>query len=420
MKRLIVLLSAAVLAVFTGVQAALAVEITVLYPQPYLYSAPIEEIAKVFAQKHPDIQIKLLAPNKAYEETASAVLRGAVTGSMPDVAFNGTNLMHLFVDRKLAVPLDDFVKKEKDWDKQGYVPGMLSTGEVNGRLYGLPFALSTPILYVNADLLRKAGGNPDALPQTWPELLALAHKINDPATNTHGAYILWTTTGNYLWQELLFTHDGQMLSADGKKIGFDTPAGLKTFEILRDLVKEGGMPNFTDEQGTQAFIAGQIGFYMGSSARVNSLMDKVGKRFQLVTAPFPSPRPDSKIVSGGGTMMIFAKDAAKQAAAWEFIKFAAGPVGQTIMVRHIGYMPSNQIAIDTPDLLGDYYRNNPNMRTAISQRARTTAWLGFPGENSLKAIQVIYDAMESVVAGKATPEEALKRSSTQVQALLPK
>ncbi|MBS0521021.1 MAG: ABC transporter substrate-binding protein [Proteobacteria bacterium] len=420
MRRLIFLFSAMLLSALAGGRAALAVDITVLYPQPYLYQAPIEEIVKAFAQKHPDIQVKLLAPTKAYEETASAVLRGAVTGTMPDVAFNGTNLMHLFVDRKLAVPLDGFVKKEKDWDKQGYVPGMISTGMVNGQLYGLPFALSTPILYFNADLVRKAGGNPDKPPQTWPELLALAHKITDPAANTHGAYMVWTTTGNYLWQELLFTNDGHMLSADGRKVGFDTPAGLKTFEILRDLVKEGGMPNLTDEQGTQAFIAGQVGFYMSSSARVNSLMKKVGSRFELLTAPFPSPRPDSKIVSGGGTMMIFTKDPAKQAAAWEFIKFAAGPIGQTIMVRHIGYMPSNQIAIDTPELLGDYYRNNPNMRTAISQRARTTAWLGFPGENSLKAIQVVYDAMESVVAGKATPEDALHRSATQVQALLPK
>ncbi len=420
MKRLLFLFSTMVLFVFAGVRGASAIEITVLYPQPYLYQAPIEEIVKAFAAKRPDIQVKLLAPTKAYEETASAVLRGAVTGSMPDIAFNGTNLMHLFVDRKLAVPLDGFVAKEADWEKQGYVPGMISTGLVNGKLYGMPFALSTPILYFNADLLRKAGGDPALPPKTWPELLALARRISDAASNTHGSYVVWTTTGNYLWQELLFTNDGQMLSPDGKKVGFDTPAGLKTFEILRDLVKEGGMPNLTDEQATQAFIAGQIGFYMSSSARVNSFTNKIGSRFELGTAPFPSPRPDSKIVSGGATMMILAKDPAKQAAAWEFIKFAAGPIGQTIMVRHIGYMPSNQIAIDTPELLGNYYANNPNMRTAISQRARTTAWLGFPGENSLKAIQVIYDVMESVVAGKATPEEALKRSATQVQALLPK
>lgn len=403
------------------VKAAAAVEISVLYPQPYLYQAPIEEIVKAFGETHPDIQVKLLAPTKSYEDAASAVLRSAVTGAMPDVVFNGTNLMHLFVDRKLAVSLDSFVKAEKDWDKQGYVPGMVSTGVVGGQLYGLPFALSTPIMYVNVDLLKRAGGNPDALPQTWPAALELAQKMtNKEGGIIDGSYMLWTTTGNYLWQELLFTHGGEMLSADGKSVGFSTPAGLKTFEILHDLVAQGGMENLTDEQATQAFIAGRIGLFFGSSARVNSFTKQIGGRFELRTAPFPSPQPDSKVVSGGANMMIFAKDAEKQRAAWEFIKFAGGPVGQTVMVRHIGYMPSNQIAIDTPDMLGNFYRDNPNMHTAITQLPRATRWLGFPGPNSLKAIQVIYDSMESVIAGRTAPKEALDRSVTQVQALLPK
>ena len=415
LRRLLVIL----LAMTAGVSAALAVEITVLYPQPSLYQEPLEKIVKSFAEKRPDITIKLLAPTKAYEEAASAVLRGAITKQMPDIAFNGTNLMQIFVDRGLAVPLDGFVKAEKDWDKLGFVPGMVSTGEVNGKLYGIPFALSTPILYINADLMKKAGGNTDTPPATWTDLFALAEKIKNPADGIAGAAMVWQTTGNYLWQELLFTHGGTMLTPEGT-VGFNTSEGLKTFEILRDLVDRAGMPNMTDEQATQAFIAGKTGFYMSSSARLNNLTRQIGSRFELKTAPFPSPRPDSKIVSGGATMMIFAGDAEKQKAAWEFIKFAAGPEGQTTMVRHVGYMPSNRIAIDTPEMLGDYYKTNPNSRTAISQLSRTTRWLGFPGDNSLKAILVVYDAMESVVAGKATPEAALKAATTGVDALLPK
>lgn len=410
----------ALTSIIATVKGAAAVEISVLYPQPYLYQAPIEEIVKAFAEKRPDIQVKLLAPTKSYEETASAVLRSAVTGAMPDVVFNGTNLMHLFVDRKLAISLDAFVRAERNWDKQGYVPGMVSTGVVGGQLYGLPYALSTPIMYVNVDLLKRVGGNPDALPQTWPGALELAQKMTNKEAGIDGSYMLWTTTGNYLWQELLFTHGGEMLSPDGSSVGFNTPAGLKTFEILHDLVTQGGMENLTDEQATQAFIAGRIGLFFGSSARVNSFTKQIGNRFELRTAPFPSPRADSKVVSGGATMMIFAKDADKQVAAWDFIKFAAGPAGQTVMVRHIGYMPSNQIAIDTPEMLANFYRDNPNMRTAITQLPRATRWLGFPGPNSLKAIQVIYDSMESVVAGRAAPKDALDRSVTQVQALLPK
>ena len=38
--------------------------------------------------------------------------------------------------------------------------------------------------------------------------------------------------------------------------------------------------------------------------------------------------------------MLFTKDPAKQKAAWEYIKFATGPVGATMMVQATGYFPS--------------------------------------------------------------------------------
>lgn len=411
------ILTAALLLLLLPVEARAEVELSLLYPQPSLYQEPLEKIVSAFAHQRPDVKIKLLAPTKSYEEAASAVLRGAVTRNIPDIVFNGTNLIGLFVERNLAVPLDDFVKAEPDWDKQGYVADMVATGKASGKLYAMPFALSTPLLYINEDLVQRAGG-PTSPPATWPDLLGVAEKINAPSDGTSGAYLVWSTTGNYLWQQLLFTHGGQLLADDGKSVGFNTPEGLKTFEVLRDLVARAGMQNYTDEQGTQAFIAGKIGFYMASSARVNNLTKQIGGRFKLRTAPFPSPTNTSRVVSGGASMMIFAKDAEKQKAAWAFLKFASGAEAQTIMVRHIGYMPCNSIAIETPSMLGDYYRDNPNMRTAISQRDRTTTWLGFPGDNNLKAIRVIHDSMESVVLGKATPEAALANAVKNVDALL--
>lgn len=408
----------ALLGALLGTQAQ-AAEITVLYPQPYLYQAPLEAIVKSFAEKRPDIQIRMLAATKSYEEAASAVLRATVTRTMPDIVFNGTNLMHLFVDRKLAVPLDPFVAAEKDWDAQGYVPAMLAAARVGGELYGMPFARSTPIMYMNADLVRKAGGNPARPPATWPEAIDLGRRIT-ALGDVQGMFIVWQTTGNYLWQNLLFSHGGALLTPDGRRAGFNTPEGLEALKVIRDMVTVGGMPNYTDEQSTQAFIAGKIGMVFASSARVNNFTKQIGDRFELVTGTFPSPRPDSPLVSGGAEMMIFTRDPAKQKAAWEFMKFAAGPVGQTIMVQHIGYMPSNRIAVETPALLGDYYAANPNMRTAIALLPRATRWLGFPGDNSLKAIEVVYNGIESVVTRSAAPEAALAKMSGQVDALLPK
>jgi multiple sugar transport system substrate-binding protein len=49
--------------------------------------------------------------------------------------------------------------------------------------------------------------------------------------------------------------------------------------------------------------------------------------------------------------MLFAKDAARQKAAWEYIKFATGPIGATMMVQATGYFPSSRAAADDPKLL---------------------------------------------------------------------
>ena len=44
---------------------------------------------------------------------------------------------------------------------------MINLGKVNGKLYGLPVNASLPIMYFNTELVRKAGGDPQHMPDTW-------------------------------------------------------------------------------------------------------------------------------------------------------------------------------------------------------------------------------------------------------------
>ncbi|WP_149540680.1 ABC transporter substrate-binding protein [Siccirubricoccus phaeus] len=418
MQRRSILLGSAVLAAPRLARAA--TEVTVLYSQPGLYKEAHETIVREFMRRQPDIAIRLLAPARAYEEAASAVLRGAVTNSIPDVVYNGTNLLHLFVDRRLAVPLDPYIAADEGFARDGYIPGMLSTGHLAGKQYAIPFALSTPITFYNEELVRRAGLDAEAPPTDWPGTLAWAERITALGAPVKGIDIKWQTTGNYLFQALLFSHGGKLLSEDGKQVGFNSPEGLRAFQLLQEMVVRGGMADASAEQAMQDFIAGNIGMHLTSSANLNTLTAQIGERFTLRTAPFPVPRPDARIVSGGAAATLFARGEEKRQAAYKYIRFATGPIGQTIMVNHIGYLPCSQVAIDTPELLGSYYARNRNTRTSLSQLPRATGWLGFPGPNSLKAIDAVYAAMESVVARRATPEQALARSVEQVNALLPR
>lgn len=405
---------------FSAAARAAPTEINVLYGLPWLFKDAQETIASDFMAEHPEIRINLLAPVKSYEEVMTAVLRGAAAGTLPDVAFCGTNLMGVAVDRNLAVPLDDFIKADSDFDKQGYIPAMLATSVVRGRQYGMPFALSTPIAYYNLDIVRRAGGDADHLPTTWPEVIALSEKINKLGDGSRSAFIHWQTTGNYLWQALLFTHGGKLLDDAGRRVAFNSPQGLAALSVLHDLGATAKMPNFSREQARQDFTAGQLGVQFSSSAELTLVTRQIGGKFELRTAPFPTPRPDAPIVSGGATAMIFARDKAKQQAAFAYLKFLTGAHAQAIMARLTGYLPSNQIAIDRPGLLGDYYAANPNARTSLRQLPRATAWVGFPGDNALKIIDVVNDGVESVVTGKAEPKAALARMEADANALMPK
>jgi multiple sugar transport system substrate-binding protein len=118
--------------------------------------------------------------------------------------------------------------------------------------------------------------------------------------------------------------------------------------------------------------------------------------------------------------MVFAKDTERQKAAWKYMKFATGPVGQTAMVNSTGYMPGNEIAVKAPDLLGAFYTKSPNHLTSIQQLPLLTEWASFPGDNSLKIIEVIKNHTESLVTGKRTAEQVMPELVGDVSNLLPK
>ena len=105
------------------------------------------------------------------------MLREAVTSQMPDVSFQGLNRIRVLVDKNIPAPLDGYIAAEKDFDKQGFHQAMFDFGTSSGKVYALPFAISLPIVYVNLDLAKKAGADPENLPTNWDGIIDLARKI---------------------------------------------------------------------------------------------------------------------------------------------------------------------------------------------------------------------------------------------------
>ncbi|KAB1111234.1 ABC transporter substrate-binding protein [Neorhizobium galegae] len=420
MKHLTKFFAAAAIAMTVSLPAHAETTLTVHYPMPGFFKDVMDTISKKFMEENPDIKIQFANPSATYEEGIQLIMRQAGTAEMPDLTFIGLNRLRMVQERDLPVDLAPFIAKEGDMGKLGFSDNILKLAQVKGKQVGLAFATSNPIMYYNADLVKAAGGNPDVPPKTWDEVIALGAKIKALGNGVEGIDFRWQGD-DWMFSALLFGAGGQMLSADEKSVAFAGPEGLKAVETLDRMVKQGGLPVFTAQAGEQAFFAGKVGIEFKTTGALRNTIKSVGDKFDLRTAQIPLIDPvRGKLPTGGNAVVILARNAEKQQAAWKFAKFAAGPYGASVVVPGTGYVPNNELAAKSPEYLGNFYKQNPLFVAGLSQMDRMIPWYAFPGTNGVKVTQAIVENLSRIVEQQATPKEALEDAASEVKGLLPR
>lgn len=417
MRQPTFVLSALLGVAFAANIANAEMQLDVLYAFPNNYREVQEEIALRFEETNPGIDIVYRNPAPNYDEATSQVLRDSIVGRAPDVFFTGGNYMRILADRDLTVALDGFVGSADAWEALGYLDSTLSLGRQNGAVHGLPFAVSLPVLYVNVDLVERAGVSVSDLPTNWRDMARLGREISALGDDVFGFYHDYGGAGNFNFQVMVNSAGGVMGSADGCEVLFDGPRGmaaLETFEMLR----AEGMPDLSQRQIRAAFAAGQVGIWMSSTSKIAQMEEASKGNFEFKVLPYPLQSADGRLPAGGAIAVMLTKDPERQKAAWDFIRFATGPAGQTKVAQFTGYMPTNQIAIGDPQYLGGYYETNLNRFVGVQQLPVLTGWHNWGGENSVKIVDVIQDHVDRVVFGRATADGTMPRMASDVRALL--
>jgi multiple sugar transport system substrate-binding protein len=380
-----------------------------------------EAIAQEFMKRHPDIKIDFRAPAPTYDDGHQTMLRQAVTNQLPDVYYSGfhllTELVRTLVKRNQIIDLEPMLMAEsKEFRDANYSDRILGLGKVDGKLYGLAFNASSPIMYFNEELVKKAGGDPAKMPDTWDALIALAAKIKTSdvagvAYNVHDWPDVW------LYHAMITQAGANVVEGDNVPLGGPT-VGVKALQNFRRFVTDGGMPLIDWDQSRQQFIAGKIGIFFDTPARLRQVTDLVGDKFKLRTAVFPvDDKVKGGLPTGGNAALITSRDPKKQKAAWEFLKFVTGPEAQKIVVETTGYLPTNKRA-PGPEFLGPYYDQNPNFRTVSLQMDRSVPWQGYPGGNSVRIWRAQREIIVGVMRGDLTPEKGFERLQTETAALM--
>jgi multiple sugar transport system substrate-binding protein len=394
------------------------VDITVHYAQPYIFKPSYDAITEAFARVEPDIRITYVT-SPGYPEGTQLILRQAATNQLPDLSFQGLNLLRVFAERDIAQDLMPFITREGSAASQGYTDGLLSLGRFNGYQAGLAYAASTAITFLNADLCRRAGFDPDNLPNDWDGHIRLAAAVKERTGGPDGMWFAWS---EWMFQTLVLAHGGRMMTPDETDIAFHGKEGLGTLNLHERYVRETQMPALNTTTASQAFAAGRLGAFYWTTAVVRNFIQSVGQGFDFRTLPLPvvGGVANGTLATGGAAGMITARYPAKREAAWKFLRFATSPQGQALMVMNSGYVPCNQLAIDDPRWLGDFYRQNPLFQAAVTQMRRQAPWFAFPGSNGVRITQAITNNTARVIESSATPEVALADMAAEVRRLLPR
>jgi len=407
-------------AIWSATASAQTTEIVVHYPMPGFFKNVMDQISTEYVKQHPDVKITFASPSPTYEDGLQLMLRQSGTAEMPDVSFIGLNRLRVLAERNIGVDLTPFVKADPTMEADGFSERLLTLARFNGRQVGLAFATSNPIFYYNADLVRKAGGDVENPPKSWDEVFALATKIQALGDGVSGMSYRWQGD-DWMFSALLFGHGGAMLSADEKKVAFDGPEGLASFKLIDRMVKEGKMSAMTSDAAVQSFTAGKTGMFFWTTGGLRSIMNGVGGKFELRTTSMPViDAQKGRLPTGGNAAVMFTTDTKKQKAVFDFVKFASGAYGASVVVPGTGYVPNNDLAPKDPRFLGNFYKENPLFRAGLNQMNLMIPWYSFPGNNGVKVTQTIVDNLAELVEQKVSPEAALKTTAAEVQKLLPR
>jgi multiple sugar transport system substrate-binding protein len=306
---------------------------------------------------------------------------------------------------------------------EGMSPNGLKLGVLNGKTYGLAYTFSTPVLFYNADLFRTAGLDPEQPPKTWDTVKAAALTLKEKTGAlgfTAGLAGAGSGGSDWMFQGVIRSNDGEVISRDRKTLKFGEPAAVEAVQMLRGLADAGVYENMDFNGALENMAAGKLGMYLQTSALQGALVAGAKDKYELRASTMPSfgdkpTRPNNS----GSALTIHTSDPLKQRAAWELMKFLTSKHGYTVITSEIGYLPLRTDIVDDPEYLGTWVMDHPLVQPNLEQLSRLEPWDPMPGPNYRQIVKTMMDAVEMAVFGGADVPSTLADAQANAQALMP-
>ena len=388
----------------------------------------VNQIAKDFNASQDDYKITPIFKG-SYEETLTAGIAAFRAGDQP-------NIMQVFdagaatvIGAKGAtVPVQDLLTANGvAFDINDYISGVrYFYADSDGKMIGMPFNSSSPIMYFNVDALAAADVT---APKTWEEF----QTVTAPALQAAGytplaqSHLPWIFTENFMSRHNLpfATNDNGYTGTEDTKILVNNDAIKAHFTALSEWQEQGYVEWFGTGWGDNQtpFEEGKVAIWLGSSGSFGGLSKKdLGFEFSATFLPYweaVTTEPKQTFIGGASLFAMAGKTAEENEATAAFFEFLTKPETQYYWHQQTGYVPITEAAYEVAKADGHYDRA-PAAEVGILQ-------LSLPAGENTKGYRMgfyvqIRDVMNReygrILTGETSVEDAFAAIETEANALL--
>ena len=335
-----------------------------------------------------------------YRETPAKLQAAIKAGNAPTLFQAEFTYFNKLVGDGQLVNLDRYEAGLDGGLVKDFYPAVWKAGEVGGVRYGLPWNVSTPVLFYNAGALKQAGAS---VPRTWTELEATANRIRA------GRRPLLTIADAWTFEALVSTRGGKLV-VNGRP-DLDSAVAIDALEQLALMVRNDSAQARTLGEAVGAAFDFARGQNLMVAASIANWTDFQKIPFvELGAAQFPCEKVCTVPIGGANLGIVKGTSAQEQAGALAFWKFLMEPARLADWVRNTAYVtPRKSVQAS----LEGYYAKNPYRKAAYDQMddtaPRPTAPEYYVWQRYLE--DAIHKASTGQMTAQAALQEAQRRAS---------
>jgi sn-glycerol 3-phosphate transport system substrate-binding protein len=366
-----------------------------------------------FNAAHSDIQVEAVYAG-SYDNTEQKVMTALGVGDPPATWLPINSMLATFLGMNALEDVTALAKADDVF--QDFLPGFLGTCMSDGKLYGLPFQCSTPVVYYNKAAFEKAGLK--AAPTNWTELEAAAKALTVRQGDAVSQWGLTIGGGWHDWIFESFVRQNGLVFWTKDKVAFDAPESVNALEFWLRMVQAGVMPAASTWQGSaNDFMAGRTAMLYHSTGSMTNILKS--SSFPVGVAPMPKNKVIGSTMGGGPILIARKQPDAHKRASWTFARWMTNTANQAQWCIDTGYLAARKSSWETPALKA-HVAKVPESRTAFVTAEVAGAFLQVPGYHKVRSY--LQSAIDRTLVGEVKPDAALReataKSNLEIQRLV--